>query len=105
MRQQKRHFPKVGIFNYRTLKGQEVDLILQKGPHSKPVAVEIKSGISPLVRDVKPLLNFATENPHAACYVLCRADKAYVEQGILFLPFVEGVSRVLQDACGKKINK
>jgi predicted AAA+ superfamily ATPase len=82
------------IFHYRTDKGQEVDLILQKNSFSKPVAVEIKSSKRPSLDDLKGILLFKEEFPEAQLYCVCRADRAYTLEGIKFIPYLEFLQKL-----------
>lgn len=79
------------IFHYRNKRGQEIDLILQKNAYDAPVAVEIKSSELPSVSDVKTLLIFKERYKDATCIVCCLTKNPYVEQGIHFMPYLEGI--------------
>lgn len=84
------------LYHYRTNHGEEIDLILQKTIKTNPVAVEIKSAAIPAAHEVKALSAFKTEFPQSRCYVLCRTDTAYKDNGITFLPFAGGVKEIFQ---------
>lgn len=80
------------------MKRKEIDLILQKNPYSKPVAVEIKSNSSPMAGDIKALTTFAKDNTAAECYVLCTTEPLYTDEGVSFPPFLTVIPQVLEAA-------
>jgi len=82
------------IYHYRTNHNLEIDLIVQKNIHSNPVAVEIKSAIAPTYKDVKSLFAIKDDYPDAKLFCICRCQEPYHDQGILFLPFVEGIKKI-----------
>ena len=84
------------LYHYRTNHGTEIDLILQKNIKSPPVAVEIKSAITPASTDVKQLAHFYDEFPDSKRIVLCRTQDPYREHGIDFLPFMTGIKQIFQ---------
>ena len=86
------------LFHYRTNHGGEIDLIVQKNIHSDPVAVEIKSSEMPSLSDVKELISFGEEYKNSKRFVLCRALHPYEENGILFLPYREGIKMIFSEA-------
>ncbi len=88
----------LNLFHYRTLRGQEIDIIVQKNPNSKPVAIEIKSGESPTIKKQSGIRNFQTIVPGAKCIVICQTPIAYVDGNIDVLPFQEGIEKALQIA-------
>jgi uncharacterized protein len=96
-----RHSCKVDLSYYRDLRGHEIDLIVQKNPGAKPVAVEIKSAPNPALADVSTLLDFKKDNPSAECVVLCRADQPYSREKIRFEPFISGIKLVFELALEK----
>ena len=82
------------IFHFRTLQGEEIDLVIQAGVNSPPIAVEIKSAISPDVKEIKSLIKFKNDYPRSKCIVLCRTDTSYIRSGIEFYPFLEGIKEI-----------
>lgn len=85
------------LYHYRTNHGSEIDLILQKNIKYPPIAIEIKSTLNPETVNLKPLKSFKDEFPEAKCYVLCRVAYPYRENGVTFLPFVDGVEKILKN--------
>ena len=90
------------LYHYRTNHGSEIDLILQKNIKYPPIAVEIKSTATPGGVDVKQLNKFKDEFPDSECYVLCRVPYPYEENGVTFLPFVDGIKQVFGGGRGSK---
>lgn len=88
------------IYHYRSLKGHEVDLILQKNPFSKAVVIEIKSAEHPYPGKLKSLKHFQKLYPESECLVLCRCNQAYSEDNIDFYPYEEGIQIALKKAEG-----
>jgi len=86
----------VSISHYRTANGKEIDLIIQKNPHSPPVAVEMKSSVAPKLSDVPTLKAFRDKYESSRTVVLCRSPNGYEEGGVEFLPVEEGIARVLR---------
>jgi uncharacterized protein len=84
------------IYHYRTQTGIEIDLIVQKNPHSHPVAIEIKSADSPTTLDVRPLIAFREKYPNSSALVICRTNRSYQENGIQFLNLEDGVKKVFE---------
>lgn len=84
------------IYHYRLKKGKEIDLIVQRNPNSAPVAVEIKSANNLSAEEVKQLISFKQTYPDSSVLVICRTDKAYVDQGIEFFGLTDGVQRVFE---------
>lgn len=82
-------------FHYRDQKGNEIDLILQKNAYSGPIAVEIKSDISPDLVDLSVLAKFSEKYPKSRCIVLCRTPRAYQLKRLEILPFVEGIRSIV----------
>jgi predicted AAA+ superfamily ATPase len=81
-------------FHYREYGGLEVDLILQKNPHSTPLAIEIKSSSSPNIKDVKNLMTFKKQFPNTSQIVICETPRPYQLEGIRFFGIKEGVDFV-----------
>ncbi len=82
------------IFHYRTNHGSEIDIIMQKNINSPPIAIEIKSSKYFEKNITRPLIDFRDEFSEAKCLVLSDIDKAYVENGIEFLSFYEGIDQI-----------
>jgi uncharacterized protein len=79
------------VYHYRTKRGQEIDLILQKNAYSHPIAIEIKSADAPTLSDVKTLATFKKQYPKSTCIVCCLTPRSYVQDDIHFMPFLEGI--------------
>jgi predicted AAA+ superfamily ATPase len=86
------------LYHYREHTGREIDIILQKNPHTPPVAIEIKSGTDPSVDSVKQLLYFQQLYPSATCLVICRTPQPYVTKGIRFCSLPEAVKFLCSDS-------
>jgi uncharacterized protein len=84
------------LFNYRNYNQNEIDLIVQKNPYSKPVAVEIKSSKDPDILPSHEVYKFAQKVKDAKVIVLCRTNTAFEREGVEFLPTFEGISRVIE---------
>ena len=82
------------IYHYRQKKGKEIDFILQKNPHSAPVAVEIKSTSSPSVKDVNQLLDFGSTYPKSKLICICNTPEDYIDSEIEFLGVNSGIARI-----------
>lgn len=79
------------IYHYRTTKGKEIDLILQKNPFSLPIAIEIKSSLNPMKEDIKELISFQKDFPDAKCMVLANCSKKYMIGNITVYPLLAGL--------------
>lgn len=86
------------VYHYREQSGREIDIILQRNPHTPPVAIEIKSGTDPNVESVKQLLDFQQLYPTATCLVICRTPQPYVTKGIRFCSLREAVKFLCSDS-------
>lgn len=84
------------FYHYRTNTGIEIDLIAQKNIQMVPIAIEIKSQVNPRFEDVKSLSDIEIDFPTAKKIVLCRCDQPYVEKGVTFYPFVQGIKTVFE---------
>ncbi len=93
-----RHSIDCHVYHYRTNNGAEIDLILLRTLLATPVAVEIKSNKNPNASDVKSINHILDDYPEAKRIVLCRAERAYVDQGIEFYPYQEGIRYLLDVA-------
>lgn len=85
---------------YRDVNQQEIDLILQKNPHSPAVAVEIKSSKSAEIPARHIIRRFSELLPGSHALVISGADKAYSHNGLDFFPIEEGITRALELAAG-----
>jgi len=82
------------LFYWMTNTGLEVDLILSRGPSSRPIAIEIKSSRSPEKKDLTALKSFKSENPKAVLYCFCRTPRSYKYGDILVLPWEDGFRKI-----------
>lgn len=83
------------LYHYRESGGLEVDLVLQKNPHSPPLAIEIKSAMDPTAREVKSLAIFKEYHPTAKLLVICRTPRRYQEGECLFVNLAEGLDEIV----------
>jgi predicted AAA+ superfamily ATPase len=75
-------------FNYwRTNTGMEVDLIITRSVHDRPLAIEIKSGSSPDATELKGLYSFLEDNPKSKLICICQTEKKYTKNQIEFVPW------------------
>jgi predicted AAA+ superfamily ATPase len=75
-------------FSYwHTSNGQEVDLIVSKGAGAPLAAIEIKSGNSPVRKDISGLKSFSSEYPQTALFCLCQTPNEYEISDIKVLPW------------------
>jgi predicted AAA+ superfamily ATPase len=77
--------------HWRTSTGQEVDVILSRSLREPPIAIEIKSALTPDVTDLKGLFAFKDEEPKAKLYCFCQTEKKYQRNGITFVNWLEGL--------------
>ncbi|KPA15668.1 ATPase AAA [Candidatus Magnetomorum sp. HK-1] len=89
------------LYHYRTNHNLEIDLIVQKNINTTPIAVEIKSSISPDYKDVKSLFDIKADYPDAKLVCICRCQEPYQDEGILFLPFVQGIKEIFNEPIGQ----
>jgi predicted AAA+ superfamily ATPase len=80
---------------WRTLSGQEVDLVLARSPGDTPRAIEIKSSDTIVSSDLTDLHAFKRDNPTAELYCFCRTPRAYTLDGVKIVPWRDGVKEVL----------
>lgn len=75
-------------FNYwRTNTGTEVDLIITRSVHDRPLAIEIKSGSSPDPTELNGLYSFLEDNPKSKLICICQTEKKYTKNQIEFIPW------------------
>ncbi|MFN0061866.1 MAG: ATP-binding protein [Myxococcaceae bacterium] len=80
--------------HWRTNTNMEVDIVVSKNGLNPLYGIEIKSGTSPRLEDVKGLLSFQTDFPQAKLFCFCRAPQAYRLEAVEFLPWREGLKRL-----------
>ena len=80
---------------WRTQSGQEVDLILARGPGDTPRAIEIKSESTIEQKDLKGLLAFREEHPQSHLYCLCATTSPYRIGEVEILPWRDGITAIL----------
>ena len=85
------------FYYWRTNTGQEVDLVLTRGPQDTPKAIEIKSQSSPGESDLKGLRAFGSENNTAELFCLCRTTQKYSLGPIQVLPWQEGIRALVRN--------
>lgn len=78
----------------------EVDLVLSRSRHEKPIAIEIKSNPNVFSQDLQGLAIFATEYPDSDLYCISTNEKPYevtlaAGQIVKVLPNYEGISEIL----------
>jgi uncharacterized protein len=88
----------VHLFHYREPNGREIDLILQKNPHTAPVAVEIKSSSILDHKDFSSLRAFKEIYPESRTFIICNTKVSFLHDEIECLPVDGGISRVLAEA-------
>lgn len=66
------------VYHYRDTGDREVDLILQKNPFSRPVAIEVTSSPQLTSKDIGSLLYFQRTYPESECLVVCRTPRPFV---------------------------
>ncbi len=82
-------------FNYwRTNTGIEVDIIMSRGIKESPIAIEIKSHIAPMEKDLHALKSFKSENQNAVLYCLSNSANAYSLGDIKVFPWREGIKKI-----------
>lgn len=79
---------------WHTNTNQEVDLIVSRGLGEPLKAIEIKSDTAPGFSDVSSLKSFASDYPNAKLECWCQTERRYVERGIEFLPWRDGIARL-----------
>jgi hypothetical protein len=60
------------------------------------VAVEVKSGSNPGISDVKQFRSLLDDYPNAKRVVICSTPFPYEDNGILFLPYKEGIKEIFK---------
>jgi uncharacterized protein len=79
---------------WRASSGLEVDVILYRNLTEPPIAIEIKSGESPNVEDLKSLSVFQSEHPKARLFCFCQAPRERRTEGIRIMPWQEGLAEI-----------
>jgi hypothetical protein len=77
-------------------------LILRSGPYSDPIAVKIKSGETPQIKERSAIRLFQQEYPNTKRFVICQTPRAYEQDGIEFLHFTTGIHQVLKAAAEER---
>lgn len=77
---------------WQTNTDQEVDLVISRGFGEPLKAVEIKSDIAPRSTDVSGLKSFASDYPRVKLECWCQTERRYMEKGIEFLPWRDGLA-------------
>jgi predicted AAA+ superfamily ATPase len=77
------------LYHYRTDKGNEIDLIMQKNSFTPPIAIEIKSSELPDIDDLGTLKSFKDEFTNAQLFCVCRCTRSYTEGAITFIPYLD----------------
>ncbi|MCC6221665.1 MAG: ATP-binding protein [Deltaproteobacteria bacterium] len=85
---------KYRFFHYRE-RDREIDLILNKSIKDPPIAIEIKIDGQPSSADLRMLQNFKSLHTKARCYCLTAGSSKYEENGVVVLPWKEGIQEVL----------
>ena len=69
----------------------EVDLIATKGANT--LVIEIKSAIQPDISEIRRLVRLGKHVNHNNCqpYILCRAPRASVREGVRIMPWQQGI--------------
>lgn len=77
---------------------EEVDLVIDCGLHSPPIAVEIKSAENISIDDLRGLKAFQLEFPEAPLYCISRSQAPYQLEGVTILPWETGISDILKSS-------
>lgn len=83
------------FFYWRDKQGSEIDLILAKNISDPQMAIEIKSGTAPSVKDCPGFRSFSEDYPQVPRVCICRTPYRYEREGITFLPWVEAVTTLI----------
>lgn len=78
------------VFSYLSTDSAEIDLIIER-PNSPVALVEIKSGERTTQSDAKHLLGFRDDFSNPLCMVLSRDPIEREEEGVLFMPWRQGL--------------
>lgn len=84
---------------WRTNRGKEVDLVIDRGLRRPPVGIEIKSADYVQSDSLKSLQLFGAEFPEAPLFCICRTAQPYTIEGVRILPWESGVTNVLRSEC------
>lgn len=82
------------FYYWRTNTGLEVDIILGKGIHEPPIAIEIKLDTAPQEKDLHALKSFKSENKNARLYCFCNTPNSYKLENITVIPWQEGFTEI-----------
>jgi predicted AAA+ superfamily ATPase len=83
------------FYSWRTAAGVEVDLIIDRGLHKPPIAIEVKSKEIIEERDLVELQEFARENEHARLFCISRAARPMKIHNVEILPWQTGITEIL----------
>jgi len=83
--------------HYRESEKLEVDLIMYRGLHDAPIAIEIKIDESPTTSDLKGLLRFKELHPNAILFCFTAGAREYELNGVTIYPWQTGVQYILND--------
>jgi uncharacterized protein len=81
--------------HYRESEKLEVDIIMYRGLHDPPIAIEIKVDESPDLSDLKGLLRFKEHHPNAQLFCFTAGLREYELNGITIYPWQTGINQVL----------
>jgi uncharacterized protein len=81
-------------YHYRTHSGKEIDLILQKNPHTNLIALEFKSSANPITKDFSTLKDFQNKYPESLTLVVCQTTNPYIEDNIHFCSLKDALYKI-----------
>jgi predicted AAA+ superfamily ATPase len=82
------------FYYWRTSTGQEVDLIVHRGSTRPPLALEIKSSVSPDKESVKGLRAFFVDNPNCERWVVGQNAIPYMIDDIPVFPWQDALRSI-----------
>ena len=83
--------------HYRESETSEVDLVMYRGLHDAPIAIEIKVHESPTTSDLKGLLRFKELHPNARLFCFTAGAREYETNGVTVYPWQTGVQHILSE--------
>lgn len=82
------------FYYYRVQNGElEVDLIIET-PQKELFAVEIKSSSMPASKQLRGLISFKKDNPHAKLLCVCETTRAFQDRDVEFIPWQDFFTRI-----------
>lgn len=84
-------------YYWRTHQGSEIDLLLAKNTRKPQWAIEIKSQETPQLDELRAFASIKNEFPEIQCVCLCQTPRPYVKDEVTFLPWKEGVLRLIDE--------